>query len=342
MNFFHSYMSIPVECGTIINHVAFDGCEYFCTIRCKCEVIRFHRTRHTMHCYPTCREYDCICYDYCDHCFWASSRCCHGRLFKLDCSMNEVDCIDICTPCQSRVITGVSFNCCKNTLVVCFPDAVVEVDKCSEQSQVFCTMKSDCIMGVMSLCPGTLLTVARDNTYYVQVLGPCGENLAQFCIPSPFIPANLIFQPCASKCQQWEIYAFVRKRGCYPYLCKCAICPENLGFVPCCCNYRICEECCCGSSQDACTDIMESIAMVETALSHILNAEGEKLQKTLATTDDLDKIMCVNREINKTIVNVTHLEQTLYAKLSALSDCDACCDCGEGCCEGCGEDCLIT
>lgn len=69
---------------------------------------------------------------------------------------------------------------------------------------------------------------------------------------------------------------------------------------------------------------MESIALIETALSHILNAEGEKIQKVLATTDDIDKIMCVNREVNKTIVNATHLEHTLYAKLSALFDCGLC------------------
>ena len=69
---------------------------------------------------------------------------------------------------------------------------------------------------------------------------------------------------------------------------------------------------------------MESIALMETSLSHILNAEGEKIQKVLAATDDIDKIMCVNREVNQTIVNATHLEHTLYAKLSALCDCGFC------------------
>ena len=66
--------------------------------------------------------------------------------------------------------------------------------------------------------------------------------------------------------------------------------------------------------------MIESIALMEIALSHILNAEGEKLQKVIATTNDIDKILCVNKEVNKTIVNVTHLEQVLYAKLEALQD----------------------
>lgn len=135
-------------------------------------------------------------------------------------------------------------------------------------------------------------------------------------------------------CHKSPIWAFVLKRNCYPYLCSTNI----LGFMPYGCNYEICEECCCGkktcSNHDPCKDVMESIALIETALSHILNAESEKIQKVLATTDDIDKIMCVNWEVNKTIVNVIHLEHTLYAKLSALFDCGLCdelsdvaCDC---------------
>ena len=34
--------------------------------------------------------------------------------------------------------------------------------------------------------------------------------------------------------------------------------------------------------EQAVTDIIESVALQETALSHILNAEGEKIQKMVA------------------------------------------------------------
>lgn len=65
--------------------------------------------------------------------------------------------------------------------------------------------------------------------------------------------------------------------------------------------------------------MIESIAKVETAISHILNAEGEKIQKILACTSDIDKIMCVNERVNETIINVTQLEQVLYNKLAAVT-----------------------
>ena len=37
--------------------------------------------------------------------------------------------------------------------------------------------------------------------------------------------------------------------------------------------------------EQAITDIIESVALEETALSHILNAEGEKIQKMVAMPD---------------------------------------------------------
>lgn len=330
---------IPVDCCTPINHVAFDGCDYFCTIRCKCEIIRFDPRNSALHSYCTCREYDCICYDYLDHCFWASSRECYGMLYKLDCSMNEIDCIKIST--DNGIITGISYQCCKDVLIVSFSCAVLQVEKNCEHTKVILTAKGYCIMDVLSICPGMLLTVLMDNKFYILVLDENGEQTACYGIDGPSFPQNLIFNPCMPVCQKAQILAFVRKKNCYPYLCKCSISLSDLGFIPCCCNYKICEECCCDDKPcpdfDACADIMESIALMETALSHILNAEGETIQKVLAETDDIDRIMCVNREVNKTIVYVTHLEHTLYSKLSALCDCGLCGDlCGEGCDMDCG------
>ena len=341
---FDSCTPIPVDCCTRINHVAFDGCDYFCTVRCKCEIIRCNPCCAEVHRYCTCREYDCICYDYRDHCFWASSRTFCGKLFKLDCSMNEIDCISLCGIGHGSMITGVSYNCCKNVLIVSFACTVIEVEKCSGEVKVLYTTREYWIMGVLSICPCMLLTVLRCNQCYIIVINPCGEKIACFCVDCPMFPANLIFNPCMADGHKSPIWAFVLKKNCYPYLCSTDILCDDLGFMPYCCNYEICDECCCDKKpcpdQDSCKDIMESIALMETALAHVLNAEGEKIQKVLATTDDIDKIMCVNKEVNKTIVNATHLEHTLYAKLSALSDCGLCddlcnedCACYESCCE---------
>lgn len=65
---------------------------------------------------------------------------------------------------------------------------------------------------------------------------------------------------------------------------------------------------------------MESIALMEAALSHILNAEGEKMQKILATTDNVDKILEANKAISEMVINATHLEIVLHNKLTVASN----------------------
>lgn len=68
--------------------------------------------------------------------------------------------------------------------------------------------------------------------------------------------------------------------------------------------------------EDAVGDIIESVAMQEAALAHILNAESEKLLAVVnnpaATTEQL---LQINRSIKITIGSLTRLEQQLLAKL---------------------------
>ncbi|WP_304509415.1 hypothetical protein [Anaerotignum sp.] len=72
----------------------------------------------------------------------------------------------------------------------------------------------------------------------------------------------------------------------------------------------------------AITDILESVAYEEAAISHILNAEGEKLQKVVEDEDDYTtNILLTNTSIKKTINSVTLLELLLIKKLELFEDC---------------------
>ena len=55
----------------------------------------------------------------------------------------------------------------------------------------------------------------------------------------------------------------------------------------------------------AITDIIQSVAMQETALSHILNAEGEKIQK-FVSIDDIrsDQLLMLNDSV-KSLVRIS-------------------------------------
>ncbi|WP_249028699.1 hypothetical protein [Tannockella kyphosi] len=73
---------------------------------------------------------------------------------------------------------------------------------------------------------------------------------------------------------------------------------------------------------EAITDIIESVALEQTALSHILNAEGEKIQAVVAMEDvDLETLVAINTSVESMVKTITQLEAVLRSKLNLFSDC---------------------
>ena len=81
----------------------------------------------------------------------------------------------------------------------------------------------------------------------------------------------------------------------------------------------------------AITDLIQSIALEETAVAHILNAEGEKIQKF--TDKDAnstpEELLAVNQSVNDMVRNLTNFEIVLQSKLDIFKDC-LCLDCDKG------------
>jgi hypothetical protein len=68
--------------------------------------------------------------------------------------------------------------------------------------------------------------------------------------------------------------------------------------------------------EQAITDLITSVALQETALAHILNAEGEKIQAFIRMADvTSEQILALNRSVNQMLNAVTRLEMVLQAKL---------------------------
>lgn len=62
-------------------------------------------------------------------------------------------------------------------------------------------------------------------------------------------------------------------------------------------------------------NVIQSIALQETALAHILNAEGEKIQKALASEPTISELLCINQSVANTIQEISMLEMILLNKL---------------------------
>ena len=76
----------------------------------------------------------------------------------------------------------------------------------------------------------------------------------------------------------------------------------------------------------AITDIIQSVALEETALSHILNAEGEKIQKVVAMEDVTPEVLLATNKSVESMVNaVSKLEMILKDKIDLFKECS--CDC---------------
>lgn len=77
--------------------------------------------------------------------------------------------------------------------------------------------------------------------------------------------------------------------------------------------------------EDAINSIIVSIAMEEIGLSHIINAEGEKLQFVLGTLSGItgpaatiDDVLAVNESVKDTLSSIMQNQMLLTAKLQSV------------------------
>ncbi len=65
----------------------------------------------------------------------------------------------------------------------------------------------------------------------------------------------------------------------------------------------------------AITDVIESIALEETGIAHVINAEGEKIQKALEISTTIDELVTINESVRKTLIDVSKVQMLLQYKL---------------------------
>ncbi|MEG1647190.1 MAG: hypothetical protein RR325_00295 [Bacilli bacterium] len=71
---------------------------------------------------------------------------------------------------------------------------------------------------------------------------------------------------------------------------------------------------------EAVGDIIESIAMEESGISHVLNAESEKLNSIINTPNVTpEQLIYANKSVKNTVDSVINLELTLKNKLNLFS-----------------------
>lgn len=72
----------------------------------------------------------------------------------------------------------------------------------------------------------------------------------------------------------------------------------------------------------AITDLIASIALQQAALSHILNAEGEKVQKILSFDQITpETVLQTNKSVESMVNSISNLEVILNDKIALFEGC---------------------
>ena len=323
---------------TLYKGLAYDGCWFYLTVHDQCQIIKFDDEFHKKQCFETCRSYTYICYDTNDKCFWATADAIPCMIYKLNECMEEIDAIDLRIRNLSyKNITGLSYDCCNDFLLVSLATCIVRIDKkCIKNSCILSSRNREKVFGIVSICPYYICYYASDKNKKLYVYNDSGALIHEFCFTCDYNIESAVFFPRSKDSTRLHVYALITKQGCYPYILDCTLDCDIFSDI-CECNFDICN-CCCPEEEDCrfkkcCCDVLESIALVECSIAHILNAEGEKIQKVVASTDDIDKILEANNSVHKVMEKAIRLEQLLCSKLEVLRDCwDFCndndlCDC---------------
>ena len=83
------------------------------------------------------------------------------------------------------------------------------------------------------------------------------------------------------------------------------------------CNAH-CKYCTTTKSQTV-TNIIESIAIQETELAHIINVEGEKMQRGIALATNIDELISLDSSVKQTLSNVIKIQLLLQFKLEEIA-----------------------
>lgn len=315
-----SILSIPTENNLLYKGIAFDGRFFYLTLPRSYCIHQFNLDYEMVKILDVKKPYSCICYDNTQNCFWATFDKKTGVIYKLDHNLREIDFIRIPPGCHGHTpVKGLAYNCEKNLLVIAFSSRLIEISK-EGVVQSCKTSNNGYFTSILSIAPFYIASLSKRNSQHICIYDIDGCILACYQFPITYQIEAMVFYPWKKEeCAPLEIHILATKHYCYPRLLKIKL--EKCNLKPAFCNYDfICK---CPKDIQPTNDLIESIALEETALSSILNELGSKLQKSIELANNIEDLLEVNKAVNKTITNITQLEHILYAKLETISSlCD--------------------
>lgn len=329
--------TISLPCGVNdIKDFTINHCDFYFLDRSGCKLIRWSPNMQTIETIALERKYLCICYDHSEDCYWAVPECEPCLIYRLDVCFCEVGHITIKGPCGQRAIS-LYCDCCKHGLWICYSCQIAFVDKCSGETTWDKHEGSQKgFLGMIAHCECQIYCYYEGRRQILEVISACDGACVELCIPKEYRFSGIASCFCNHCCKDCRFCMLLSKVCSQEFVLMEYSIDFSEGILePCCprpCPPKPCLPPCspeayCGGIYE----IMHSIALEEAGISHILNAEGEKIQKAVAISDDIEQLLCVNESVKHTLTQVTLLEGVLYSKLETLVAGD--CGCGRNDCD---------
>lgn len=297
-----------IKCFTI------NKCDFLFLHNNGCEIIKWSPTCDTIETFLLEQEYMLICYDDIEDCYWAISECKPCLIQQLDKKFCVVDDIQIS---DSRKSIPIAIYCDDSGkgIAVNYPCEIVFLEKKDKKTTWYKNeVNNKNCMAYIFHNNYRVGCYKEYNHQIMQISLYCTENYINVCIPKEYKIVGITPSCCEKSCS----------------CCFCVLyfdtCSKELVSIKYCVHYsdEPADPFPPHSLPDHCSiyEIIHSIALEEAGIAHILNAEGEKIQKAVAISSNIGELICVNESVKRTLTQVTLLEGMLYSKLETLANFD--------------------
>ncbi|MEG0351634.1 MAG: hypothetical protein RSD26_03210 [Cellulosilyticaceae bacterium] len=293
------------EANSEYKSIAYDNCYFYFLASDILEVHVYNLCLEKEVTIKITRAYSSICYDSKECCFWG---CKDNYIYELNKSFEEKKIIYLDEKCGR--INQIDYDYYEDKLLITLGYCIIQVDK-NKENEIYIknqfyqfipnsivTIETDYLCVSSNLSEQSLDLYSQDNCILLKCNIPNG-----YCIQD-----MVIRMTSYKKCCSYYIYALAFNSQCCMYLIQYE--------VAYCCEVEEEKKSC----SKNCADLIESVALVEASLAHILNAEGEKIQKAVCISNNICDLLAVNKSINETLSNVRQLELILNSKLETIKD----------------------
>lgn len=267
------------------------------------------------------QEYQLMYYDDMEGCYWAISVSRPHVIQQLDCTFCCVCEIAISDPSWQKPIALYCDDCRKGIVVNYLCETAVVGIKDKKTTWFKHELHNKTVSAYLYQCDYRV-DAYQEYKHQIMQIVVCSTK-KQFAISIPTNYKIVAMLPCCSEKSGLNCFCVLYFNLCSKTLVVINYCisASDKPLNP---PHPIAKHC----SFD---EIIHSIALEEVGISHILHAEGDKIQKAIALSKNVEELICVNESVKRTLTQLTLFEGMLYSKLETIVSSDEFSSSHKGC-----------